>query len=82
MEEALAIENRRRSARGEEPLASLDEETADGEEVDPDAEAQETADASDLDERDDVLLTEAGNILIDTLLMREQAYAANAKKDD
>ncbi len=84
MEEALAIENRRRSARGEEPLASLDEDTAENEEVEPDAEAPETADAidGDLADRDDVLLTEAGNILIDTLLMREQAYAATAKKDD
>ncbi|MEQ8515781.1 MAG: carboxy terminal-processing peptidase [Chromatocurvus sp.] len=85
MEEALAIENRRRIARGEEPLASLDEDSADSDEADvagdPAADAGETGEG-DADERDDVLLTEAGNILVDTLLMREHAYAANAKKDD
>ena len=86
-EAALAIENRRRRALGKEPLASLDEkgeqaESADTDPAEGDEEtAMHTSGDSDFD-RDDVLLTEAGNILVDTLLMREQAYAANAEKDD
>ena len=81
MEKALAIENRRREARGEEPLASLDDDP-----VESDAENEdEEADAGNehgIDNGDDVLLMEAGNIFADTLLMREQAYAVSAKEDD
>jgi len=84
MTEALAIENRRRSARGEEPLASLDDDDA-GEEEDDSADGIAATDAEaqdDEDEVDDVLLTEAGQILVDTLLMREPSYAVNAEKED
>ena len=82
MQEALAIENRRRSARGEEPLASLDD-TQD----DPDAEgtddlaATEEGEDEDSGKDEDILLTEAANILVDTLRMRESAFAVNANKN-
>ncbi|WP_241263128.1 carboxy terminal-processing peptidase [Parahaliea mediterranea] len=71
---ALAIENKRRAARGEELLTSLDDEVdeeADSEEA-PETESETEAD------RDDVLLTEAGNILADTLVLREQRYAVHS----
>ncbi|MFN2327988.1 MAG: carboxy terminal-processing peptidase, partial [Chromatocurvus sp.] len=84
MSKALAIENRRRSARGEEPLASLDDDGQEEEDegatdsvAATDAETDEEADKTD-----DVLLTEAGHILVDTLMMREPSYAATAKKKD
>ena len=67
---ALAIENKRRLAVGEAPLDSFDAEVDDS---DP---APATADQGGTDDdEDDVLLTEAGNILVDALLMRKQAYA-------
>ncbi|TCO78249.1 carboxy terminal-processing peptidase [Chromatocurvus halotolerans] len=84
MSKALAIENRRRSARGEEPLASLDDDDR-GEEDENSSDGLAAADADpdeNKDEVDDVLLTEAGHILVDTLLMREPSYAVNAKKKD
>ncbi|TDG14243.1 peptidase S41 [Seongchinamella unica] len=84
-QKALAIENKRRVARGEEPLASLDEEdeaSDDDEEVDSvasaDTEAQNDAD----DEEPDVLLTEAGNVLVDALVLKQQRYAANVREKD
>lgn len=82
MSEALAIENRRRSARGEEPLASLDDDGRDDDDEDAsDSVAATDAEAdAEADEIDDVLLTEAGHILVDTLMMRERSYAVNAKK--
>lgn len=105
---ALEIENKRRLANGEEPLASLDDLDKDEEASKDDAELaqSDTADVnaaaidgatsaendgieSDLDEdvadsvvsgeemaSEDVLLSEAGNILVDALLLQEQAYAS------
>jgi carboxyl-terminal processing protease len=72
---ALAIENRRRRAVGEEPLESFDTEPA------AETEDNTAALAADDDEEDDdrdVLLREAGHILVDALLMREQAYAVHS----
>jgi carboxyl-terminal processing protease len=67
---ALDIENKRRRALGEEPLASLEEES------EPADEGVEWFDAQESD--DDVLLTEAGNILVDTLLLKQQRFAINS----
>ncbi|QFU75890.1 peptidase S41 [Halioglobus maricola] len=83
---ALAIENRRRVALGEEPLTSLDdeetdEEASDGEEASTDevADADSEAATEEEDEDDsDVLLTEAGNVLVDALVLKQQRYAAHS----
>ena len=77
-QKALLIENKRRKAKGEEPLASLedDEEEADAE--DPEVAAVEEEEAEDAaDEEPDVLLTEAGNVLVDVLLLKDRAYAVH-----
>jgi carboxyl-terminal processing protease len=69
-QKALSIENKRRQAKGEELLASLDEED-EGEEA-----AEETVtEAEEAEDEADVLLTEAGNVLVDALLMKQRAYA-------
>ena len=70
--QALLIENKRRVARGEEPLASLEDDTLDEE----DEALSEAADTEDEDVPD-VLLTEAGNVLVDALLLKQQAYAVH-----
>ena len=94
---ALAIENRRRASRGEEPLASLDEEDtseesedttgdvelADGERAQDslgvtDYSAEETEEEED---NTDVLLSEAGNILVDTLVLKQRAFALNSSAE-
>ncbi len=69
-QKALAIENKRRKAVGEELLTSLEEE-----EEDDQAEADAAENEADSDEQSDVLLTEAGNVLVDALTLRQQAYA-------
>lgn len=99
---ALAIENKRRVAKGEAPLTSLDEEeeaveqgeTAEVAEVaeqnddtvadvsdSSEDTASETAD-SDEDETPDVLLTEAGNVLVDALVLKKTHYAANVSEKE
>ena len=72
---ALAIENKRRTARGEKPLASLDEDAraAGDEGIAEDDVAAATNEA----EEPDVLLIEAGNVLVDALLLRQQRFAAH-----
>lgn len=124
---ALEIENRRRAARGEEPLASLDEldeddgedsetladanphSSVDGELDELDLELTEGGDeelatnlnaaeadlnAAEADDSqapdkivtaeelasEDVLLLEAGSILVDTLVLQERAYAVTSPK--
>ncbi|WP_240725085.1 carboxy terminal-processing peptidase [Mangrovimicrobium sediminis] len=77
--DALAIENKHRVAIGEEPLKELEEE-ADEEDGDSLAAAEEAAEedadaeASE-EEADDVLLSEAGNVLVDALVLKQQRYA-------
>ena len=111
---ALTIENKRRAAKGEDLLASLDEleedetletdagasedgEVATGESATGDATA-ETAGAAQADSKDvdsavadaaaeeddipDVLLTEAGNVLVDALLLQRRAFAVNTPEED
>jgi carboxyl-terminal processing protease len=76
-EKALVIENKRRKARGEEPLASLDEEEPE-EEPEEEAPVDEAAESEE-EETPDVLLTEAGNVLVDALLQRQRAYAVHTQ---
>ncbi|MEH6590281.1 MAG: carboxy terminal-processing peptidase [Halioglobus sp.] len=99
-EKALVIENKRRKAKGEELLTSLDEEEEAAEEtdteaatdeqlassdvdadadadVDTDADADADVDHGEDDKGPDVLLTEAGNVLIDALLLQEQRLVVN-----
>ncbi len=86
---ALAIENKRREAKGEDLLASLDDldesEEAESEETDADTESDQVAssdEASESNEVPDVLLTEAGNVLVDTLLLKRRAFAVNTAEED
>ena len=85
-EKALNIENKRRKAKGEELLTSLDEEELDengllvenevhGSSVDAEDNEEETE-----EEEPDVLLTEAGNVLVDVLLLKQQRFAVHDKQ--
>ncbi|MEM6485630.1 MAG: carboxy terminal-processing peptidase [Pseudomonadota bacterium] len=74
---SLAIENRLRVAQGKEPVPSLDKldevnEQEASNEVDDD---QLVVRANDLAHQD-VLLTEAGAILVDAFLMQKQSFAS------
>ena len=87
-QKALTIENKRRVARGEEPLASLDddeEEVADESAEDAGSVASADTDTDETaaeDDEPDVLLTEAGNVLVDALVLKQQRYAANVRNKD
>jgi carboxyl-terminal processing protease len=85
-EKALVIENKRRKSKGEELLTSLDEEeeASDDEEAGDDEAAAEVAaeEEEDEDELQDVLLTEAGNVLVDALLLKQRAFALNSSPAD
>lgn len=77
-QQALAIENKRRKAKGEELLTSLDDEEVDEEESSVEGEESESAHSAIEEEEDvgsDVLLQEAGNVLADMLLLRKLRYA-------
>ena len=79
-QKALMIENKRRKAKGEELLTSLDEdeEEADDTAGEEDGSGDEVAaDDSVEDDTPDVLLTEAGNVLVDALLLKQRAYAVH-----
>ncbi len=89
-QKSLLIENKRRAAKGEEPLASLDEEDEVAEEIGEDLEASEEAEVDlvaeaeeeDKAEEPDVLLTEAGNVLVDVLLLKQRAYAVHTPAEE
>jgi carboxyl-terminal processing protease len=76
---ALSIENKRRKAEGEELLTVLevDDEDADALDEDADIDSEEGVDKEDVD---DVLLEEAGHVLIDALLLKQQSLALNHDK--
>ena len=74
---ALDIENKRRVAKGEEPLESLEEETDEETETEGDALVEEVS-----DEEDDVLLQEAGNVLVDALLIKQRRFAAHTPEGE
>ena len=79
-QKALLIENKRRKAKGEEPLASL-EDDEDVEAEDPEVAAVEEEEEEAGDEPD-VLLTEAGNVLVDVLLLKDRAYAVHTPAEE
>ena len=93
-EKALSIENKRRKAKGEELLTSLqDDEDKDGDshsdasDLDPLA-ANEIDNDDDVDQEDeeedvtdDVLLMEAGYVLVDALLLKQRRYALHQKEE-
>lgn len=78
---ALSIENKRRKAEGKEPLASLERD-------DDDAESAAFGDSAEIEvdddkkgeDADDVLLDEAGHVLVDALLLKRQGFAINQEK--
>ncbi|MFT6958242.1 MAG: carboxyl-terminal processing protease [Halieaceae bacterium] len=101
---ALTIENKRREAKGEDLLASIDDLDVDADDnaVDEEFVDEEDADlpsgadnaesvaaaetraedesANEADEPD-LLLTEAGNVLVDALMIRRQAFAVNTSPE-
>jgi len=77
-DEALAIENKRRKAKGEPVLTSLDEEESEEVELTDNA-AHESQDEED--EENDVLLEEASNVLADMLFLRRERYAVHHGSD-
>ncbi len=75
---ALAIENKLRAAKGEELLASWDEHEEEEQEADSEADADSDANSDTAEapeEAPDVLLSEAGYVLIDTMMLRQRRYA-------
>ena len=87
-EKALSIENKRRKAKGEELLTALqDDEDKDedshSDDLDPLA-ANETDNDDDVDQEedvtDDVLLMEAGYVLVDALLLKQRRYALHQEE--
>ena len=71
-QKALAIENKRRVAKGLERLATLDaEESADvTDQLEAGDPSEDPAHGGDEDQLDDVLLMETGRILVDTITLR------------
>lgn len=74
--EALRIENKRRKAEGEELLTALSEEVEDDDGLEDPVAGHDDDSAAD-----DVLLMEAGHVLADLLLLRQQRYAVHNGKD-
>lgn len=72
---ALSIENKRRKAVGEELLTSLEREDEEADDGDINADIDPDATAAEEEEADDVLLEEAGYVLIDALLLKRQGLA-------
>ena len=71
---ALDIENKRRKALGEELLTSLDLDDDENAETDQHDDVAASDDDGE-DEDEDVLLVEAGNVLVDVLMLKKQSYA-------
>ena len=78
-QKALAIENKRRVAKGLERLATLDaEEPADDtDQLEADDPSEGPAHGGDQDQLDDVLLMETGRILVDTITLRPNTGLAS-----
>ena len=84
-DKALSIENKRRKAEGEALLATLDEledkeMQKDLESTHPPALTAATEKAQD-DDDEDVLLTEAANVLVDVLLIQQPNVALRSAKE-
>ena len=73
-ERRLALENKRRKAKGLPVLASLDSDEADGTEKSEGAEEEKTDDSEE--EEPDAMLIEAGNILLDYMRMSSPGMTA------
>ena len=78
-QKALAIENKRRVAKGLERLATLDaEEPADDtDQLEADDPSEGPTHGGDEDQLDDVLLMETGRILVDTITLRPNTGLAS-----
>lgn len=78
-QKALAIENKRRVAKGLERLSTRDaEETADDtEQLEANVTSEAPAHGGDEDSLDDVLLMETGRILVDAITLRPNASLAS-----
>jgi len=95
-EKALNIENKRRKAKGEELLTSLQEDEdghSDAPDLDPlaanETETETDDDDVDVDKKDeeedvtdDVLLMEAGYVLVDALLLKQRRYALHQEEEE
>ena len=75
-EEELKLENRRRVAKGEQPLASVEELEKDKQAAEDEA-AVTAQDTTRADDEPDVLLTEAGNILLDAIQLNQRIAVSN-----
>ncbi|MEM9257561.1 MAG: carboxy terminal-processing peptidase [Pseudomonadota bacterium] len=75
---ALAIENKRRKAKGEELLTALEEE----EESDEEALGAILSEEEPENPEDDVLLLEAANVLADMLTLKQQRFAMHRDEPD
>ena len=81
---ALVIENKRRAAKGLEPLENLAGAEQDEQGVDDDSEsatpspegADETVTDADAGDSEDVLLMETGRILVDAITLRPNTSVA------
>ena len=78
-QKALAIENKRRVAKGLERLSTRDaEESADGtKQLEANVASEAPAHGGDEDSLDDVLLMETGRILVDAITLRPNASLAS-----
>ena len=81
---ALVIENKRRVAKGLEPLENLADAERDEQGIDGDSEsaapspegADETVTDADPEDSEDVLLMETGRILVDAITLRPNTSVA------
>jgi len=76
-QKALAIENKRRKAKGEPLLSELDEEESDEDEI----AGALGGEQDETDVADDVLLLEAGNVLVDMLMLKENRVAMSDRRE-
>jgi carboxyl-terminal processing protease len=81
-QKALAIENKRRKAKGEPPLSKLEDADGEGEGEGDEASTDEDDLANASDIADDVLLLEAGNVLVDMLLLKENRVAMREQQGE
>ena len=74
-EQALLIENKRRAAKGEELMASWEEDESEQGDALATTEDEDGDNSEEGEEEVDVLLSEAGHVLVDTLLLKQQRFA-------
>jgi carboxyl-terminal processing protease len=78
---ALDIENKRRKAKGEDLLKELDHHDDEVNDLEDHSDTDGQEDAKAKEEKDDVLLDEAGHVLVDALQLQQQHYALNHDKE-